>query len=342
MAKTVRAGSYDAIMRDIRQRKFAPVYILMGEESYFIDRICDAIATTALPEDEREFNQFVFFGAETKAGMIASTAREFPMMSEYKVVIVKEAQNIKNTDEIESYLDHPSPMTILVYCYKNGRIDSRKKLVTKAKSVGVVFDSKPVSDGQLLEFIDSFLAERKKTIDAEARGIIAESIGNNLCRLSTELDKLCLSMPADETRVTPDVVEQSISVSREYNPFKLREAVKDGDFVRANKILNYFINNPKSGGVYVLLPTLFSFFATLITAHFAVNKTRAGIAQYLELKWEGAAEEYITAMRHYDYVKTIAIISKIREFDEKTKGIRSTSATPDNDYAKELLYFIFH
>ncbi len=341
MAKK-QSGSYEEIMSDIRARKFAPVYVLMGEESYFIDCICDAIADSVLPDEERDFNQFVVFGSDVTAAQVADMARELPMMSEYKVIIVKEAQNIKSLDELEKYLDRPSPQTILVYCHKNGSIDGRKKFVPKARVVGVVFNSAKVRERDLPVFVESFVKARGKTIDQRTAAVIAESIGSDLCRLASELDKLCLAMPA-ETHVTARLVEQCIGVSRDYNALEFRSAIIEKNFVKAARILDYFDKNPRSGGPFLLLPTMFSFFQNLMIAHYGPSKTDcAAIARHLDLRSEWAARDYVTGMRNYSAVKTMGIISKIRETDEKMKGLNSTGSTTGGDLLKELLFFIFH
>ncbi len=341
MAKK-ESASFESIMRDIKARKFSPIYILMGEESYFIDRICDALANSVLPEEEREFNQFVVFGSDVTAAQVADMARELPMMSEYKVVIVKEAQNIKNTDDLERYLDRPSPQTILVYCHKNGNVDKRKKFTQKAEAAGVVFESAKVSDRELPGFVEAFLKVRGATIDQRTAMIIAESIGKDLSRLASELDKLCLALPDNDRRVTPELVEQSIGVSKEYNPFEMRNAIVNRDVVKANRILKYFDKNPKSGGVFILLPTLFGYFQNLMLAWYAPNRQDSrSLVEHMELRSEWQVREYQTGMRNYSAMKTMQIISKIRETDEKIKGLDSAN-TPSGDLMKELLFFILH
>ncbi len=341
MAKK-ESTSFESIMRDIKARKFSPIYILMGEESYFIDRICDALANSVLPEEEREFNQFVVFGSDVTAAQVADMARELPMMSEYKVVIVKEAQNIKNTDDLERYFDRPSPQTILVYCHKNGNVDKRKKFTQKAEAAGVVFESAKVSDRELPGFVEAFLKVRGATIDQRTAMIIAESIGKDLSRLASELDKLCLALPDNDRRVTPELVEQSIGVSKEYNPFEMRNAIVNRDVIKANRILKYFDKNPKSGGVFVLLPTLFGYFQNLMLAWYAPNRQDSrALVEHMELRSEWQVREYQTGMRNYSAMKTMQIISKIRETDEKIKGLDSAN-TPSGDLMKELLFFILH
>ncbi len=342
MAKK-ESQSFSSVLADIKARRFAPVYILMGEEGYFIDRLCEALATTILPLEEREFNQFTLYGLDVAPGQLYNMAREFPMMAEYKVIIVKEAQNIKNTDELEKYLEHPSPQTILIFCHKNGNISARSKFLAKAKAVGVVFESKKVAERELPAFVTAFVTSRGKTISPQSATIIAESIGSDLCRMATELDKLCLAIPLGEKQeITPLLVEQCIGLSREYNAYEFRKAVIEKNALRANRILNYFDHNPKSGGIFILLPTLFNYFQNLMIAWYAPNKqSRGELASFLDLKSEWAAQDYILGMKNYSALKTMQIIAAIRQTDEKVKGLNVVN-TDNSDLAKELLFFILH
>ena len=257
MAEKKAVGTtFDAVMRDLRAGKYAPVYVLMGEESYYIDQITDFIAANALREEERDFNQTVVFGADVNAGNIADLARRYPMMAERQVVIVKEAQNIKNWDRLETYL---------VIAHKNGKIDGRKKILTVAQKVGVVFESKKKRDYELPAFIEAYLREKGFSIDNKSAQMIAEYIGADLSRLTSELDKVVLSFSDDEPKkVTPDVVERQIGVSKEFNGFELKNALAERDILKANRIVDYFDKNPKSGSAYMLVPLLFNYFQNLM------------------------------------------------------------------------------
>ncbi len=342
MAVRSNGISFESIMRNIKAREFSPIYILMGEESYYIDKICDALMESVLPEEEREFNQFVVFGSDVTSAQVADLARELPMMSQYKVIVVKEAQNLKNLDELEKYLDHPSPQTVLVFCHKNGSVDKRKKFVSKAQMVGVVFESAKLSEKSLPGFIENYLKIRQVTIDPRTAIIIAESIGQDLSRLASELDKLCLALPENDRRVTAELVEECIGVSKEYNSYELRNAIVNKDAMKVNRIVNFFDKNPKSGGIYIILPSLFSYFQNLMVAWYAPDRSSAkGIAEHLELRAEWAAKEYLTGMRNYSAMKTMQIISKLREIDEKSKGLDSPN-TSTGDLLRELVFFILH
>lgn len=342
MATTKDSSSFEGIMSNIRARVFSPIYILMGEESYFIDKISDAIAASVLPEEEREFNQFVVYGADVNAAQVADLARELPMMSQYKVIIVKEAQSIRDFGEIEKYLDHPSPQTVLVYCYKNGSIDKRKKIVSKAKEIGVVFESNRIKEQALPQFIESYCKAKNIVIDYHITSIIAESIGSDLSRLVSELDKLALALPANDRRVTPDIVEHTIGVSKEYNTFELRNAIINRNAERAYRIINYFDKNPKSGGLYILIPSLFSYFQNLMLVWYCPNRNNSkAIAQYMGFKTEWQVKDYLTGMKNFSALKTMQIISKLCEIDGKSKGIESSNVPP-GELLRELVFFILH
>lgn len=341
MAERKATHTFESIMKSIKAREFSPIYILMGDESYFIDKICDAISQTVLPEEEREFNQFQVFGSDVTASQIADLARELPMMSQYKVIIVKEAQNIKQTEALEKYFENPSRQTVLVYCHKNGTVDKRKKFVSIAEKHGVVFESKKKKDQELPAFIDTYLKLHQATIDYKAAAMIAESIGADLSRMVSELDKLLIALPADR-RVTPDIVEKQIGVSKEYNTFELRNAIVNHDVMKANRIIDYFDKNPKAGSVFSMLPLLFNYFQNLMIAYYAPNRNSPeSIAEHLELRSSWGAKEYITGMRNYSGMKTMQIISKMREIDAKSKGLDNPN-TPAGELMKELVFFILH
>ena len=342
MAETKNV-SYESIMRDLESRKYAPVYYLMGDEPYYIDKICDYIAEHVLTPDERDFNQTVFFGADITASQVADAARRYPMMAERQVVIVKEAQNIKNTDALEKYMKQPQASTILVICHKNGKIDGRKKEYVKAvQQAGVLFESTKLKDSQLPAFIEKYLRQREVSIDPKSTQLIAEFIGADLSRLTGELDKVLISLPANDRRVTPQVVEEQIGVSKDFNGYELRDAIVNRNIYKANQIISYFDKNPKAGSVYSILPLLFSYFQNLMIAFYAPQRnSQEGVAEWLELKSKWIAKEYMTGMRNYSGRKVMQIIDKIREIDAKSKGLDNPN-TPPGELMKELIFYILH
>ena len=335
--------SFETIMRDLKARKFMPVYYLMGDEPYYIDQIADYIADHVLLPEERDFNQTILFGSDTTASQIADAARRYPMMSEFQVLIVKEAQNVKNTEALEKYFKAPLKSTILVMCHKNGTIDGRKKEYVKSiQTAGVLFESKKLRDRDLPVYIESYLQDRQVSIDPKSVQMIADNIGADLSRLTGELEKLMISLPEQDRRVTPQIVEDQIGISKDFNGFELRDAIVSKNVYKANLIIKYFDENPKAGSIYSFLPMLFNYFQNLMIAYYAPNnKSQEAVAEWLELRSPWAAKDYMTGMRNYTAMKVMQIISKIREIDAKSKGLDNPN-TPPEELMKELIFYILH
>ena len=339
---TKQGPTFQSIIHDLKSRKFSPIYVLMGDESYYIDQISDYVATHVLSPEERDFNQTVCFGSDVNAIQVTDMARRYPMMSEYQVIIVKEAQNIRSLDALEKYLKNPVKSTILVWCHKNGKIDARKKVVGLAQTVGVVFESQKLRDYQLPEFIQNYLKQKKVSIDPKSCQMIADHIGADLNRLTSELDKVLISLPSDNLRVTPEIVEEQIGVSKDFNAFELRNAIVQRDVFKANQIIKYFDNNPKAGSLYSFLPLLFSYFQNLMIAYYAPQKnTEQGIATALDLRSSWGVKDFLIGLKNYSARKTMEIISKIRDTDAKSKGLDNPN-TGVGDLMKELIFFILH
>ena len=334
--------TFQSIMQDLKNRSFAPFYLLMGDESYYIDSISDYIASHVLSPEESDFNQTICFGSDVTAVQVADMARRYPMMAEYQVIIVKEAQNIRSLEALEKYLKNPVKSTILVWCHKNGKIDARKKVIGVAQSVGVVFESKKLRDYQLPDFIQNYLKPKKISIDPKSCQMIADYIGADLSRIVSELDKILIYLPEDDRRITPEVVEKEVGVSKDFNAFELRNAIVSKDVFKANQIIKYFDNNPKAGSLYSFLPLLFSFFQNLMIVHYTPNKSsEQDIARALDLKSAWGSKDFITGLRNYSARKTMEIISKIREVDGKSKGLDNPN-TGAGELMKELIFFILH
>ena len=337
------AVTYESVMHDLKARDFKPIYYLMGDESYYIDKISDWIAENLLQPEEKDFNQTVLFGSDVNASQIVDAAKRYPMMSEYQVIIVKEAQNVKNVEPIEKYLKAPMSSTILVMCHKNGTIDGRKREYVKAiQQAGVLFESKKLRERDLPSFIEQYLKAREASIDPKSTQMIADAIGADLSRLTGELDKVLLSLPESDRRVTPQVVEDQIGVSKDYNAFEFRDAIVNRNILKANQIIKYFDENPKAGGLYALLPMMFSYFQNLMLSYYCPQKgSQEALAQWLDMKSPWGARDYITGMRNYSGMKVMQIISKIREIDAKSKGLDNPNTAP-GELMKELIFFTLH
>lgn len=343
MAEKKSSVTFETIMRDLKAKKYAPVYVLMGDESYYIDRITDYIADNVLDPDDRDFNQTVVFGADTTAAQVVDMSKGYPVMpAAHRVVIVKEAQGLKSLDALERYFEKPLASTVLVIAYKNGTIDRRKKVVGKAEAVGVVFESKKKRDYELPAFIEAYLKKNHVAIDTKSAAMIAEHIGADLSRLISELDKVMISLPDDDRRVTPDVVEREIGVSKEFNIFELKTAIIERNVFKANQIVKYFDKNPKAGSLFSCLPLLYTYFQNLMVAFYAPDKNNDNnLAAFLELKSVWALKDYRVGMRNFSAMKTLQILAKIRETDAKSKGLDSLNTSTD-DLMRELIFFILH
>lgn len=338
MAKEV---TYEEIVRNLRNKVYAPVYFLMGEEDYYIDRISDYIIDTVLTDTEKEFNLTVLYGSDTDIATIINAAKRYPMMSKNQVVAVREAQALRNLDELVYYLQKPLESTILVMCYKHGALDRRKKLVAELEKAGVLFESKKLKDAQLPGFITSYLKRKQVEIEPKASEMMAEFVGTDLNRMAGELEKLVITLPAGQRRITPEQIERNIGISKDYNNFELRNALIEKDVLKANRIIKYFEENPKNNPLQVTLAVLFNFFANLMLVYYAPDKSDRGIAAHLGLRSPWQAKDYENAMKRYTGVKVMQIVGAIRQCDAKSKGVGNSSVS-DGELLRELVYFILH
>mgnify|MGYP000600923384 FL=1 len=338
MAKEV---TYEEIVRNLKNEVYSPIYFLMGEEDYYIDRISDYLVNHALTETEKEFNLTVLYGADTDIATVINAAKRYPMMSKYQVVVVKEAQHLRNIEELTYYLQKPLASTILVFCYKHGALDRRKKITAEIEKAGVLFESKKLKEAQLPGFISSYLKRKQVEIEPKASEMMAEFVGADLNRMAGELEKLIITLPAGQKRITPELIERNIGISKDYNNFELRNALIAKDVLKANQIVKYFEENPKNNPLQVTLAVLFNFFANLMLAYYAPEKTDQGIATQLGLRSPWQSKDYMIAMQKYSGVKVMQIIGAIRECDAKSKGIGNPS-TPDGELLRSLVYMILH
>jgi DNA polymerase-3 subunit delta len=330
------------IVEQIRRQEYKPIYLLMGEEAYYIDRISEYIADNVLTKDEQDFNQTIIYCTrETAVADVINCARRYPMMAKHQVVIVKEAQNLLKIDELAVYAQNPMETTILVICYKNGKVDGRKKLIPAVEKVGVVFESPKLKDGMLPQFIADYLRRKQVSIEERACLMMAESVGADLNRMAGELDKLVLALPTGQMRITPDLVEQHVGISKEFNLWELRTAVSNKDVAKVNKIIFYFDQNPKANSPVATVAMLFNFFAQVMLAYYSPDRTERGMMVQLDLRQNWQLREYTTAMRNYTALKTMRIIGKLREADARLKGINRGNLT-DADIMHELFFYILH
>ena len=332
--------TYEQIFTDLRAKKYAPVYLLMGEEGYYIDLLSNYMQNKILDDTEREFNLTILYGKDTDMSSVINAAKRFPMMSEYQIVILKEAQQIKKWDELQFYLKNPLRSTILVFCYKYGKFDARQKVYKEIQKQGVVFESAKLRDYQIQPWIKKYLQERKKPADEKAIALLSEFLGNDLSKISNELDKLLIGMTASETRITPELVERNIGISKDFNVFELQKALVQNDVLKSNRIIKYFAENPKSHPIEMFLPQLFKFFSNIMLYHYLQDKSDASVAKALGVH-PYFAKDFAAASKRFNAWKTMNIISEIRQTDARSKGIKNPN-TSSGELMRELIFKILH
>lgn len=327
------------LVEDIRARRLAPVYFLMGEEPYYIDRISEFIATHVLTEEERGFNQMVLYGRDTSIDEIIAQARRYPMMAEQQVVIVREAQELSRTmEQLAAYVENPQPTTVLVICYKYKTLDKRKKLI-KALRAGnaVVFESRKLYENQVADWIRRVLSGSQLKISHKAAALLVEYLGTDLSRISNELDKLKIVLP-EGAEITPQTIEDHIGISKDFNNFELKKAIAERDIPKASQIIQYFAQNPRENPFVLTVALLHTFFTQLLQYHGLRDHNPKHVAQALRIN-AYFVSEYQTAARNYPMREVSRIVGVLREMDLKGKGVGS-SALSQRDLLQELLYKI--
>lgn len=337
----------EKIIEDIQKRNFKPIYFLQGEESYYIDLISDTLEKTVLSEAEKGFNQTILYGKDTDLMSILNASKRFPMMSDYQLIIVKEAQNIKfakaEAKELEvfnAYLENPLKSTILVFCHKYGSLDKRLKISKSIEKSGLLVDFKKMYENKVPEWVVNYLKHKGFMVDAKAAFLVAEFLGNDLSKISNELDKLCINVDKSKT-INIDDIEKNIGISKEYNIYELTSALAKKDVLKANKIIDYFSANKKDNPLVLIIGNIASYFSKIFAIHFLSDKSAASIASNLKVP-PFIAPEYLNASKNYTIDKTCQVINLLREYDLKSKGVDSTSNTEEGELMKELVWKILH
>lgn len=331
--------TFNQIVADIKRNVFYPIYLLHGEEEFYIDQISDLLEKSILTDDEKEFNQTILYGKETDSPTIASEAKRYPMMANHNVIIVKEAQNIKDFEALDLYAKNPLSSTILVVCYKYKKFDGRKAFAKIAGKVGVAFESKPIYDNEAEAWIENYMKSKGYLINPPARRLIAESIGTNLSRLVNELNKVMITEKPGAT-IDEDLVQKNIGISKEYNVFELSKAIGNRDILKSNKIVNHFIANPKAGPVVVVTAMLYRYFSQLITYHYLENKSERAVASALKLN-PFFVKETVNAANKYSIRQLVQAMDCLHDADLKSKGIGAASMT-DGEIMREMIFKILH
>ena len=341
--------AYGAMMRDIAARRFASVYLLMGEEGYFIDSVADALADGILNEAERAFSQIVAYGKDSDAGAIINFARQMPMMGGRQVVIVREAQQLKGFEQLEMYVKNPSPTTVLVLCHKEKGVDKRSSLYKHAKDKGVVLESVRPRDYEIGPWLAEFARSKGLVFEPRALGMIADHLGTDIARISNELDKLIVFLPEGTKTITVDHVEQNIGISKEFNNFELTRALSERDMGRALMIAERLSHDPNPNWFTGTLGVVFTHFQRVFVLNYQrwLAKSRGvsmpsemDLARMLKLNHAFFLNEYKTAAAGFSNKKVFAILGWIREYDMRGKGFGGGSATK-GELMRELLLKIF-
>lgn len=328
------------LVTDIKNGHLKPIYFLMGEESYYIDKISDYIESNVLAEDEKGFNQMTLYGRDITIDDIVSNAKRYPMMAERQVVIIKEAQDLsRNIEKLVSYANNPQPTTVLVVNYKYKKLDKRKALYKAINKVGVIYESKKLYENQVADWIRRVLAPKNYTISPKASQMLVEFLGTDLSKISNEIEKLQIILPKG-SQITPELIEENIGISKEYNNFELRKAIGERNVIKAHKIVNYFAENPKDHPMVVTVTLLFSYFSQLLHFHGLSDKSPRHVASALRVN-PYFVNDYVVAARNFPMRKVSAVIALLREFDVKSKGV-GANAVPQGDLLKELLFRIFN
>jgi len=335
--------TYQNIITDLKNRKFSPIYLLNGEEPYYIDDVSNYIEKHVLSEPEKGFNQTVLYGKETDFITIVNNAKRYPMMAEYQVILIKEAQHLEWNKEsvniLQSYLEAPLKSTILVFCYKYAKFDKRKKIYKAFDSKGIIMESNKLYDNKIAEWITDYAKNAGYKVQLSAASLMAEYLGTDLSKIVNELDKMFLNIPKNREINNADI-QDNIGISKDFNVFELNKALAYRDILKANQIIDYFAANPKSNPAPVVLGALGTYFTKVLKFHYAEDKSKAGVAKLIGVH-PFFADEYLIAGRNYNKWKTFNIVSLLREYDLKSKGVD----TPNNDIGpllKELIYKILH
>jgi DNA polymerase-3 subunit delta len=331
---------YSQIITDLKNKKYSPVYFMEGEEPYFMDQVSHYILENVLTEDEKGFNQSILYGKDLSIDSIMTASKRFPMMAERQVVVIREAQNIRNIEDLAPYVENPMRSTLLVINFKYKTIDKRKKLYKALQKNGVFMESKPLYDNQVPAWISKFLKEKNLGIDPRAAQMIADFVGSDLQRIVNELDKVTISL-IPGTSIMPEDVEKNIGISKDFNFFELQKALGNKDILKSNQITNYFINNEKQNPLINIIGNLVAYFRKILIYHALENKTDRNIAAQKLGVNPFFVNDYISAARNYPLDKAINIISMMREYDLRSKGGRGGS-TSNGDLLRELIFKILH
>lgn len=344
MAKKTGGPTFREIMSSIKKGEFARTYILMGDEPYYIDLIVKALEENAVAPEDRDFNSVVFYGADADMAALIGSAQQYPVMADRQLVMLKEAQSMfqakSQLEKLASYITHPNPTTILCIVYKGESLPATHAMLKAAKSADcIVFKSERLRDYQLSGPIVDYCAQKGFGIDDKAVTLLCDYIGNPLSKLFGEIDKLILSAGSDVKRISPDLIERNIGISKDFNTFELVKALGRRDYAKSMLIVDYFAKNPKQNPGVKTIAVIFGFFSKLFVACVTKDKRDDSLMEALELKTPYALRDYRDGLQNYNARQAYAAIHAIRDFDTQSKGIGSNQ----NEYEllRELIFKIF-
>lgn len=335
-------AKYREILTRIDQKIYKPIYLLMGDEAYYIDQLSNYIAANVLNESEKAFNQTILYGKDVDVTAVINAARRFPMMANHQVIVVKEAQNIRKIEELDVYAKAPLQSTILVICLKGKTVDKRSAFYKTVDKIGDVLETVKLYENEVSPWISTYVQQQGYNIEPTASAVMADYVGNNLSKLVNELDKLFSLLPPDRKKLSVADIEQNIGISKEYNTFELNNAVAQRNIVKANRIAHHFGKNPSEYPLLVTISTLYSLFRNLLKLY-ALKKrsaTQGEIASELGVN-PFFVKDYEAAIRLYPIGKAIENISLLREYDMRGKGFGNTS-TSHEELLRELLFKLLH
>lgn len=330
---------FEQILNDLKNKVYYPVYVLMGEEPFFIDQISDYIEENVLDESEKSFNLTVSYGKDTDVQTLISYAKRFPMMANHQVIIIKEAQNLEKIDDFQNYVENPLKSTILVICYKYKTLDKRKTFTKSISKHGILFESNKLYDNQLPDWITNYIKQKGYSISPKAALLLSEYLGADLSKIVNELSKVTLNIP-EKTEINSEHIEQNIGISKDFNIFELQKAIGIKDIFKANQIITYFAANPKDNPLVVTISNFFLFFSKILIYHSLKDKSKNTVAAALSIN-PFFINDYQIAAKNYQPAKLFSIFSYLREYDLKSKGIDNISFN-EGELLKELLYKILH
>ncbi|MCL2596590.1 MAG: DNA polymerase III subunit delta [Paludibacter sp.] len=348
--------TYEQIIGDLQKKIYKSVYFLMGEEPYYIDKIADYIEKNVLDKSAKDFNQIVLYGGETSIADIINFAKGYPLSSDYKVIIVKEAQNIKKEwENLSFYLQKPLNSTILVFCYKYSTPDGRLKWFKEIEKNGVVFISDKLRENQMQTWVDTYARSNNIEMDNKSIDLLCECLGTDLTRILNAFEKLISTLPPNNRKITTENIECYIGISKDFNVFELEKALTDRDALKANRIVQYFAENKKANSIQQILAQLFNFFVNILHYHylpaniklvgnesyFDSNTKRAAIGKELSVVPFPVAVSVANAAKTFNAIKTMEILGNIRKADARSKGFEF-SENNESEIYKELIYNILH